>query len=292
MQLAVQAVANGVILGGIYALVALGITLLFGVMKIVNFAHGEFLMFGAYAAYWMYVLAGLDPLLSLPVSVLTMWALGYLLQRFVVGRIMDAPAMNQLLLTFGIALVLQNLALLLWTADSRSVVTAYTTRSVSVLGINFGLARVLGFVLAVALTLGLMRWLAKTEMGKATRAVAQNPQAAALMGINVRRIHNVTFGVSAALGGAAGVITSIILYTDPFVGGRNLIRAFAIAIFGGLGSLPGAILGALILGVTESTMSAYLPNGGAWAEGVFFLVILVVLAVRPRGLLGSRQGVQ
>jgi branched-chain amino acid transport system permease protein len=288
MAYLVNALLAGLLLGGLYALMAIGVSLVFGVARIVNFAHGEFVMLGGYAAYWLYVLLGLDPLLSLPLVALGLLVVGSLVYAAVVARILEAPHLAQIMLTFGIHLVLQNMALILWTADVRSVVTAYSTLPMTFGPVSVGVGRLIAAVISLLLIVVLFVWLHRTYPGRAVRAVAQDAVGARLSGVPIRRINMLAFGISAALGGAAGGITSFILSVTPHVGTYYLIKAFAVVILGGVGSLPGTLIGAMLLGVTESLAASYVGGGGLWAEGLGYLILLAVLIAKPEGLLGRR----
>ncbi len=286
MDLFVQALANGLVLAGFYTLVSIGITLVFGVVRIINFVHGEFVMLGAYATYWLYTLAGVDPLLGLPLTIAGLFVFGALVHRTVIAPVLRHPHENQILLTFGLHLVLQNVALLLWTTDSRSIPVAYATAALSLGPVTVGLGRLLTGGTAAALMLLLFLWLGYTDHGKAMRAVAQNETAARLMGISPERMYLLAFAVSAALGGAAGALSGTIMAITPVMGLPFLIKAFVVVILGGIGHALGTAAGALVLGMTEAFAGTYLPMGGTWAEGAGYLLLLAVLALRPQGLFG------
>ncbi len=286
MDLFLQALANGLILAGFYALVSIGITLVFGVARIINFVHGEFVMLGAYASYWLYVLAGIDPLLGLPLTAAGLFAFGAVLHRGVVARVLHDPHENQILLTFGLHLVLQNVALLLWTTDSRSIPVPYATAALTLGPVTVGLGRLLAGAAALVLLGLLFLWLGYTDQGKAMRAVAQNETAARLMGISPSRMYLLAFAVSAALGGAAGGLSSSIMAVTPVMGLPFLIKAFVVVILGGIGHVLGTAAGAVVLGLTEAFAGTYLPMGGTWAEGTGYLLLIAVLALRPQGLFG------
>ncbi|MEK7446910.1 MAG: branched-chain amino acid ABC transporter permease [candidate division NC10 bacterium] len=282
-----QVIGNGLLVGGIYVLAAIGISLLFGVMRIVNFAHGEFIMLGAYAAYWGFALWGLDPILTLPASLLAVAAVAAVVYRLVIEPALEAPRLNQILLTFGVAVTLQNLALLLWQSDYRSVKTWYSSMPLRLGEWSFGAARIGGFVLALGLTLALHLFLRRSETGRGLRAVAQDADAASLMGVDLRRARFLAFVLSAALGGAAGVVTSLIMYTSPFVGFQVLLKAFAVVVLGGMGSVAGGVIGGLTLGLVESLTGQYVPGGTGLAEGISFVLLIAILVVRPQGIFGD-----
>jgi len=281
-----QITANGLSLAGLYALVAVGLTLVFGVMRILNFAHGEFVMIGAYLTYWLFALWGVDPLLSFVLVLALMALLGALVQVTLVTRVLAAPHLNQILLTFGIAVTLQNLALVLWTGDLRAIKVWYASTALSVAGVSLSLGRTVGILIAATLTVGLYLLLFRTEYGRALRAVAQDPDAALVMGIPIQRVYVLAMAIGAAYAGAAGVVASVSMFTYPLLGFLFGLKAFCVVILGGLGSVFGAVLASLFLGLVESFVGTFIPQGGSWAEAISFVVLLLVLLVRPRGILG------
>jgi branched-chain amino acid transport system permease protein len=287
MDLAIlsQVIVNGILTGGLYALIAVGLTLIFGVMRVINFTHGETLMLGSYLTYFLFTLFGIDPFISLPLAIFALFMLGVAIQRFVINPVLDAPHLNQILLTFGLVLIIQNLALILWSGNYISMTTRYSAISLKFGPLRVGLTRLLGLVIAISLTILLTLVLKRTEWGKSVRAVTQDREAAMLMGIDVNRVNMVAFGVGSAMGGAAGVVTSMIMYVFPLVGMMFVLKAFAIVVLGGFGSIGGAVLGSLILGLTESLVTNYVPNGSGWAEGVSFIVMILILVIRPKGLI-------
>jgi branched-chain amino acid transport system permease protein len=291
MSLFLQCVIDATLLGGLYSLMAIGLSLGFGVTRIINFAHGEMIMLGAYGAYFGAALLGLDPLLSLPAVAIVVAFLSIVIFRVFIQRVLDAPHINQILLLFGIGLVLQNLAAIWWTGDARTVMTPYSPTAFEFGDLLIPHGRIIAFATAAVLIAALLYWLRRTELGRATRAVAENSQAATLMGINVTQIYMLAFAINAALGAASGAITSFLLTVTPFMGFHLLVKAFAIVVLGGLGSIPGTLIGAFVLAFAETFVSYYLPDGNGWAEGVSFVVLLCVLVIRPRGILGQAVAV-
>lgn len=287
MDLLPQVLADSLLLAGLYSLMAVGMSLSFGIIRIVNFAHGEMIMLGAYGAYWLFVLLGLDPLVALPLILVAGFCLGWVLFRVVIAKVLDAPHLNQILLTFGIGLVIQNLVVILWSANARSTTPEYATASWILGDLFLPQGRVVAFLVAAALIAALIAWLFWSETGRATRAVAENRAAATLMGINVRKIYALSFGVSCALGAATGVIVSFIITITPLMGFPILIKAVAIVILGGLGSVAGAVIGAFVLATGETFMSYYVSDGAGWAEGLAFVIIFAILLLRPRGIFGQ-----
>lgn len=274
----------GVLRSGLYSLTSVGLALSVGVIGIVNFAHGEFLMLGAYLGYWLFVSYGIDPLLALPIVAAAVFALGGVVYRASIQRVLHAPELNQMLLTFGISIFLQNLAIILWTGDPRTAAISYKATAIAFGPFTVGLPQLIVFGLAMALTLGLYAVLGGSRIGKAMRAVAQNRLGASLLGIEVDRIYLLAFGLSTALAGTAGLMITLQLSASPFIGLLYTLKAFSIIVIAGLGNINGVIYASLVLGLSEAFVEFYVPQGGGWAEGVFFVLILLVLLVRPRGL--------
>ncbi len=272
---------------GLYALMAIGLSIGFGVTRIINFAHGEFVMLGAYAAYWGLALAGLDPLLSLPLAMLAGFALGLIIFKLFIGRSLENPYVNQILLMFGISLILQNVALMLWTADGRTALPSYALDSIEFGGAFIPVGRAIAFAIALVIVVALFAWLKLTETGRAIRAVAQHRDAAILMGINAGWMFAVSFSVNAMLAAASGVALSFITTITPFLGFSVLIKAVAIVVLGGLGSVLGTIIGAAVLAVSETGVSYFVQDGTGWAEGVSFVLLVGILLVAPRGVISS-----
>jgi branched-chain amino acid transport system permease protein len=284
-----QSLANGILIAGLYAVVTLGLTLVLGVMGIVNFAHGELVMLGAYSTFWLYTLLGIDPMLSIAMSGLILFFIGLSIYRFAIRPILKDPPLNQLLLTLGISIFLQNLAMILWKTDSRSVITSYSGMSLHLGMVHVGLTRLITFLIAVVLTVFLVFFLYKARSGRAMRAVSENNTASWLIGVNVQKTYMLAFGVAAAIAGASGALVSTIMYTFPMVGFKLGLKAFCILILGGLGNIPGALFGSLILGLTESFVGTYVPEGSGWAEGISFILIMIILIIKPTGLAGTRR---
>ena len=280
-----QLLINGVMLAGLYGLLALGLNLVFGVMRVINFAHGELVMLGAFVTFWGYTAFGLHPLLALPVSALALFALGWVLQRLLLERVLGGPPMAGLLVTFGLSLVVINVGLLVFGADIRSI--PVVTGSLPLGGFVVPRARGLAFLVAVALTGLTVAFLKWSALGRAIRATAQHPEVAITCGVDVRRTRLVTFGLGAALGSAAGSLLMVILPMDPQSGSFLILKAFAVIIIGGLGSVAGGLLGALVLGVAEVFGAFFFST--VFGEVVAYVLLLLVLLVRPAGLLGVAE---
>jgi branched-chain amino acid transport system permease protein len=287
-----QNIVSGVLVGALYGLAALGLSLVFGVLKILNVAHGELIMLGGYAAFWIFNLYGLDPFLALVVVIAILFGLGWLLHlglfRNVVQFDEEHRIKNSLLIGFGLTLVLQSLAIQLWTADERSVTTTYATASFQFWGIRLPVIRLAGLVIALIAVVALELFLNRTYWGKAIRATAEDWQTAALTGINVQSTYLLTFSLGAALAGVAGTLVSVGFSVSPIIGLQWTLKALIVIVLAGLGSMPGTFLAGLLLGVTES-LSAYFL-GGQYRELVGLVIFLAVLSARPQGLFGGQPG--
>jgi branched-chain amino acid transport system permease protein len=285
--LILQALFSGLLNGGIYSLVAVGLTLIFGVMRIINFAHGSLMMLGMYVSYWLFVLWGVDPYLSLIASGSVLFAVGVLIEAVLVSPVLEAPEHDQLLLTLGISLVIENLALFLWKADPRTVTVPYLAVAPMVGGIMISSPRVIAFVVSLAFTAGLYVFLKRTDLGKAIRAVSQDREGALTVGINMRRIYALAFGIGCACVGAAGSLMVPFYAVDPYVGGVFVITAFVVVVLGGMGNFGGALLAALIVGLAESVAAVFIP--AAMKQIVMYTIFVVVLLFRPQGLFSGRR---
>lgn len=284
-----QLVNDSVLLAGFYSLLSVGFSLGFGVTRIINFAHGEFVMLGAYGAFWLLSLYGVDPLLSLPILTISGFFLGWVIFKITIEKILEAPHLNQILLTFGITLVLQNIAVVLWTGDIRSASPSYAVTNWVIGDVVVIHGRLIACLVAIVLVTALVLWLKMSEDGRAVRAVAQNRDAATLMGINTKRIYALSFGINSALAAASGVIVSFLINITPFMGFPVLLKALAIVILGGLGSIAGTVVGAIILAFAETAVAYYVPEGSGWADAVAFVLIVAILIIRPYGIVGSSQ---
>jgi branched-chain amino acid transport system permease protein len=280
-----QAVVNGLLIGGIYALVSVGVTLIFGVVKIVNFAQGEFVMIGMYISYFLATSLGMDPLVSLAVTMPALFVVGLLLQRFLIRRVLGLGDMPQIFLTFALSILIMNLALLLFTANYRTVQTPYTESAIHIGPIYIAVAKLIAFVLAMALSGALWAFLHTTALGKAMRAAAQNRDVAMLMGINPDRVFGVAVGLSLALAGAAGSLLMPFYPVYPTVGQSFVLMAFVAVVLGTLGNVTGALIAGLMMGVAESLGIQFV--GADSGLIVVFMMLLLTLAVRPSGLFGG-----
>jgi branched-chain amino acid transport system permease protein len=279
-------VLNGLTTGAVYALVALGLTLIYGVLHIINFAHGASLMVALYAAYLLKARLGIDPYLALPVVVALMFALGYVLQRAVVNRASHGKDENILLVTLGVSIVLENLALLFFKSDTRTIDTAYTLTTVPIGPAMIALPKIVAFFGALA-TSALLLWIVtRTDLGRAIRAVAKEKQGARLMGIDVDHVYAMSFGIGLACLGAAACFLLPAYYVNPQVGSGFVLVAFTIVVLGGMGSFAGALVGGLLIGVVESLCGLFL--GESLGQIGIFAIFIAVLLFRPQGLFGAR----
>jgi branched-chain amino acid transport system permease protein len=283
----VAAVANGLLTGGVYALVALGLTLIYGVLHIVNFAHGSLLMVAMFAAWLLATQAGLDPYAALPLVAAFMAAFGWALYRFVIGRVSRGEDRAILLATLGVSVVLDNAALVIFTGDTRSIETAYTFQMVEVGPLLLQVPKLVSFVVALVLAALLWLFMARTDTGRAIRAVAHEPEGAKLMGIRPDRIFALAYGIGIGCLGAAACLLLPTFYVSPSVGNVFVLVAFTIVVLGGMGSFPGAIVGGLLVGVTESLGGLML--GESLGPIAISVVFIAVLLLRPTGLFGSAR---
>lgn len=285
MDLLAQILANGILLGGLYAVMAQGLALVWGVLNIVNLAHGAFIMLGAYASWYLYSDLGVDPFLGLPLTAAVMFALGYALQRGLLNLVVRSPMFNTLLITFGLEVVLTYLAQWVFSADFRTINPSYAGNSYSFGPVTLPVARLAAFGVALALTLGMWLFLLHSRLGRAIRATAQNLVAARLYGVEPRHLYAVTFGLGLALAGAAGGLYGTVSQINPYIGATLTAKCFAISIIGGLDNPLGVMVGGLFLGIVESLTMLYV--GPTYADVASFGTLLLVLLLRPSGLLGK-----
>ncbi|HEY9320163.1 MULTISPECIES: branched-chain amino acid ABC transporter permease [Achromobacter] len=281
-----SSVLNGLTTGAVYALIALGLTLIYGVLHIINFAHGAALMVALYAVYLLKDRLGIDPYAALPLVVAGMFALGYALQRFVINRASHGKDENILLVTLGLAIVLENLALVWFKSDTRSIDTAYTLSTVEIGPAMIALPKVIAFFGALAVAAVLLWILRGTDLGRAIRAVAREKQGARLMGIDVEKVYALSFGIGMACLGAAACFLLPAYYVNPQVGSGFVLVAFTIVVLGGMGSFAGALAGGLLIGVVESIGGLFL--GDSLGQMGIFAIFIAVLLFRPQGLFGAR----
>lgn len=280
-----QATVYGLLQGGLLALIAMGFSLVWGVMNVVNLAHGSFVVLGAYLAWELHRDAGIDPFLGMLGSAVVMFVLGYVLQRFLVNLVVNAPIFVTLLLTFGIDLLLVQGMNLLFSADYRSITTSYASESLGLGDVRVPYGRLLAFVVAVVVTGLLVLLVTRTRTGLSIMATGMDRGAARLMGIRARHVYALTFGIAAGLAGLAGAMVGTVGTFQPADAGRYTLLAFVIAVLGGLGNMFGALAGGLLIGLVEAWGGQYLP--GTWVNAIAFLALVLVLIFRPSGLLGK-----
>lgn len=264
---------------------ALGLALVWGVLNIVNLAHGAFIMLGAYASWYLYTYAHIDPFLGLPITAAVMFALGYALQRGLLNLVIRAPMFNTLLITFGLEVVLTYLAQLVFSADFRTINPPYAGSSLAWGPVVLPVARLAAFGVAIVLTVGMWLFLLHSRLGRAIRATAQNLLAARLYGVEPRHLYAMTFALGIALAGAAGGLYGTVSQINPYIGASLTAKSFAVAIIGGLDNPLGVIVGGLFLGIVESLTTLYI--GPTFADVASFGILVLVLIVRPTGLLGK-----
>jgi branched-chain amino acid transport system permease protein len=283
-EILLQTLLSGILIGLVYALVAVGLTMIFGVMDIVNFAHGEFLMFGMYASFWLFSLYALDPLFTLPLTALMLFALGVAVYYIVIRRIIEAPMLSQIFTTFGLMILFRGVAQFLWKPDFRSVNNSLATGNINLGGLHFGLPQIVAAAGAIVVT-GLVWWfLNRTRLGAALEATASDREAAQLMGIPSQRMFALSWGIGAACAGAAGGLLSAFYSVYPEVGADFILIAFVVVALGGFGSVTGAFYAGIIVGVVE-VLGGFLL-GPQYKLALVLLLYLLVVLLRPQGLLG------
>lgn len=287
LSFVVESLMNGLLVGGVYSLMAIGLTLIFGVMRVVNFAHGSLIMLGMYTCYWAVVLLKIDPYLSLFISLGVLFFIGAAFQRFLINPILSAPEHNQLLLTLGVSLIMENLAVFLWSPDYRVLKTTYADINFYIGDVSLSLVRLLAFAIAIVLAGILYLILSRTDLGKAIRAASEEPGGALLMGINIRRIYMITFGIGAACAGVSGAAITPFIPVYPYVGWLFVITAFVVVVLGGMGNIAGAFAGGLIIGLADSVGAMLLP--GAMKSIISFTIFILILLFKPTGLFGRKN---
>ncbi len=285
-MLLMQVLVNGILLGGLYACMAIGFSVIWGVMNLINLAHGSMIVLGAYITYFITTQTSIDPFLTIPISGAGLFVLGFLLQKYLLNYVVHASVFMTLILTFGLDMVMINVNLALFTADIRSITTSYAGLGFQIGEIRLPYTRLGVFILALALTFALYLFMQRTRIGRAIRATAQNVRAARVLGIDTKRIYAVTFGIGACMAGAAGSLMAVVYAFSPVVGASFTMKSFVIVVLGGLGSMHGAIVAGIILGVAENLVSGLLDPG--YSEATGFILLVLILVLRPRGLFGKQ----
>lgn len=282
-----QVVVNWLLLGSLYAAVALGFSLVWGIMNIVNLAHGAFIIVGAYVTYWAFTTFHLDPFLGIPLAMAVLFVIGYSVQTVAINRVIRAPLLVTFLLTFGLEMLVVDIVQHIFTPDLRSIGTSYSGVGPTFGSTHIALDRIAAAVIAVLLTAGLSAFLARTRLGNAILATGMDRDAARLMGINIGRIYALTFGLGAALAGAAGAMLGQFYPFDPARGGTFTLRAFVVVVLGGLGTPWGVVAGGLIFGLAETVVPLIPGIGPGFEDVVAFALLVIILIVRPNGVLGK-----
>lgn len=291
----VEAVAQniifGILVGALYGLAAVGIALVFGVTKILNVAHGELMMLGGYATFWLFTLFDLDPLIALPFAILFLCLVGAVLYKLLFARTIKLPEeekiKNTMLIGFGLTLVIQNIALLLWTADDRGITTSYSGVAFTVLDLRFPYVRVAGLVISLVCLFALHYFLRRTYTGKAIRATVVDWEAASLVGIDVHKVYLLSFLIGTALAGVAGTLVLVSFSIEPAMGMHWTLKSLIVMVLGGVGNFIGTFFAGILLGVTESATAFFIP--GNYRQVVGLLLFLLILIFRPQGLFGSKE---
>ena len=281
-----QIILNGILKGGLYALMAMGMSLIWGVMDIINIAHGSFIMLGAFTTYWLFTLLGMDPFVSLICSIPLLFILGYGVQRFLINYVIRASAFITLILAFGIEIFINNASLVAWTADVRKVEVAYGASNFSIgPWLTIPIVRLAAFGLVVLISILFFYILNHTDLGRSIRATSQDLDGARLVGVDVARTYAFTFGMGIGAAGAAGTLWSILFPISPLMGGILTLKSFVVVIVGGLGSMLGPIIGGLALGLAEALGSTWF--GSTYENLIGFSILVLVLILRPKGILGG-----
>lgn len=281
------AVINGILMGGIYTLVASGLTLIYGVLHIINFAHGSMLMLAMFGVFYLVTKMGVDPYLSLLITMPTMFVMGYILYKYFIGKLSYGKDENILLITLGLSIVIENLALMLFTGDSRTISLSYSDKMFEVGPLLIGLPKIISFVASMVMCALLGIFITQTDTGRAIRAVAKERMGARLVGIDVDKVFAISFGLGMATLGAAASLLMPIFYVSPTTGHVFVMVAFTVVVLGGMGSFMGAVVGGLIVGLTESFGGLYL--GESLGQIGISLIFILILLFRPSGLFGDKR---
>ena len=282
----IQIIISGLLIGSVFSLIAVALNMIFGVMEIVNFAHGSLVMLGMYFAYWLHELFHVNPYLSIFLGVPLFFIIGMGIQKFLINQVLDAAPINQFLLTLGLMLFIDNFAILVWKPDFRMITSSYTSSAIRIGGIDISVTRLVAGGIMVLAVIGLHQFLARTYWGKAIRATADDREGASLVGINVPRVYLFAFGISSALAGISGISIIPFFYVFPYVGVSFVLTAYVVVVLGGLGSFAGALVGGLIVGVSESLGGYYLY--GSLKMVVPLIIFIIVLLFKPSGIFSGR----
>ncbi len=282
----IQSFCDGILMGGVYALAALGLSLIFGVMKITNFAHGALMTMGMYMIYQISVSFGISPYLALPFSVVIMFAAGYVIQRYLIQPASKVNPQNQLLVTLGISIIIENLLLVIFTPDYKSVSVKGFEQALFVGDLSFNKPKLIAFCVVILITVAIYLVLYKTYIGKAVRAASMNTDGAQLSGVVIKKINAVAFGIGALCTGIAGALLTPVIYINPTIGSTFQLKCFVIAVLGGMGNIFGALVSGIIIGVVESVCGFVL--GGSWSEMIIYIIFVLILLFKPNGIFARR----
>ncbi len=282
-----NAVVSGILIGSVYSLVGMGLALIWGIMDVINFAQGDFMMIGSFVTYWAFTLAGVDPLLSIPLSFLVTFALGVLTQRVVIERVLDAPMVSQITATFALLLMIRYGAEAAFGPYTRRISVPYADVIFRIGSVSLQLPRLVAFIVSLGVALAFYVFLKTTYTGVALRAVSQNRMAAYLMGINVRKMYWLAFGLGVGISAVGGTLVATFLPIYPEMGGFYALIAFIVVVFGGFGSVFGAYISGIIIGVTESVSALFISP--SLKDVVAFLLFILIILVKPAGLFGTEQ---
>lgn len=280
-----NALIIGIFIGSIYGLIAVGLSLVYGVMRVVNISHGEFVMLGAFLTFFAWTLLGINPVICIVIALVVLFFLGLLVHRSLVERVIGKPMLSSLMLTFGVSILIWNTAQAVFTANIKAV--SYLGGSVPFLGVNIAKSYILGFGIAVLLVVALFAFLKFSKWGKAIRATSQNDEVAMVCGIDTKKVRTLAFALGAAFAGSAGSVVSMTWFIFPQMGFNYLAKAFAIIVLGGLGSIPGALIGSLIYGTAESLAGQLLE--ARMSQVIPFVILATILVIKPTGLFGARE---
>ncbi len=285
-MLLAQVITNGILLGGLYACMAIGFSVIWGVMNLINLAHGSMIIIGAYITWLIATNTGIDPFLTIPAAGACLFVIGYAVQKYMINRLVEASVFMTLILTFGLDMVFINTNIVLFTADLRSVTVPYGGLGLQIGEVRIPYIRILVFAIGLLLTFGLYAFMTYTRIGNAIQATSFDKNAAALVGVDTKKIYAITFGIGACMAGMAGSLVAVLFSFTPVVGDSFTMKSFVIVVLGGLGSIPGAIAGGILLGVVESLAVVVLPSG--YKDAVGFAMLILVLVLRPQGLFGKK----
>jgi branched-chain amino acid transport system permease protein len=283
-----SALLSGLGIGGLFAVTALGLSLVFGVMRLINLAHGEFIVLGSYVAFYLTQHGGIDPLLGMLIAALVVGLIAYPMQHYLLSPVMSRGAEAPLLITFGVSVVLQNLFIRYFSADVRSLDAPYAQSNISLLGVKLPVVYIISLALALVLLAATHLLVTRTAFGRRLRASSEDAVAAEVMGVNVKRVYSATYALAAAAAAIGGVLVGLVFSFSPTTGTTYLVTGFAVVVLGGVGSIKGTLLGGLLLGVIESLGAAFIGDG--WRDFIGFVVFLIVLSIRPQGLFGQAEG--